>query len=118
MAEILGLADAGKLTVAISMLAYIEVRGWGKRDPYSEALDKEGVRLLDSPSLVRVELSRRVAVRARECAWKYSLNNYDALHLASALEYPVDVLMTWDTDFGFPRQIEGVWVDEPYSLTI
>jgi predicted nucleic acid-binding protein len=116
VAEVLRLADSGKLTVLISMLTYVEVRGWGKKDPYPEALDKEGIRLLDSPSLVRIELSRRVAVRARECAWRYALNNYDALHLASALEYPADVLMTWDTDFKFPRSIEGVWVDEPYEF--
>src|SRR5690349_21325333 len=97
------------------MLAYIEVRGWGLKDPYPEELDKEGVRLLDSPHLVRVELTRRVAVRARRLAVTYGLKNYDALHLASAVEYPAEVLMTWDDDFKGPRLVEGVWIDEPYE---
>lgn len=115
VAECLRLAEAGRLRVVVSMLAYVEVRGWGLRDPYPQDLDEEGVRLLDSPHLVRVELSRRVAVRARHMAVKYNLKNYDAMHLASAVEYPADVMMTWDLDFKGPRQIEGVWIDQPYE---
>lgn len=116
VAEVLRLADAKKLTVLISMLAYVEVRGWSLKDPYPQDLDAECVRLLDSPSLLRVELSRGVAVRARRCAHTYGLKNYDAIHLASALEYPADVMMTSDKGFKGPRNIEGVWIDEPYEL--
>ncbi|MCM4077457.1 type II toxin-antitoxin system VapC family toxin [Paractinoplanes hotanensis] len=116
IAEVLRLAEERKLEVVISMLTYVEVRGWGLQDPYPVELDQEGVKLLDSPHLVRVELTRRVAIRAREIAVKYSLKNYDAIHLACASEYPAEVMMTWDKGFKGPRRVEGVWIDEPYEL--
>ncbi|MGV9805560.1 type II toxin-antitoxin system VapC family toxin [Micromonospora chersina] len=116
VAEILRLADAGKLNVIISMLSYVEVRGWGKSEPYPQELDERGIAALDSPSFIRVELSRGVALRARRYAYTYRLANYDAVHLAAAVEGNADVLMTWDRDFPSGRSIDGVWVDRPYEV--
>jgi predicted nucleic acid-binding protein len=67
VAEVLRLAQHGKLTVVISTLSYVE------------------------------------------------LGNYDAIHLASAVAAGADVLMTADKGFPRGRQVEGVWVDEPYE---
>lgn len=115
IAEVLRLAEARKLTVLISNLTYVEARGWARKDPYPQDLDEECVRLLDSPHLTRVELTRRVAIRARRYAWSRKLNNYDAVHLASAVEYPADVFMTADTDFPIGTTVDGVWIDRPYE---
>ncbi|MET8359349.1 type II toxin-antitoxin system VapC family toxin [Micromonospora sp. NPDC005171] len=115
IAELLRLAQAGKIRIVISTLSYVEVRGWGKTDPYPSDLDDRCLALLDSPAIERVEFFREVAVRARRYAYTYRLSNYDAVHLASAVVASVDVLMTGDTDFPHGRSIDGVWVDEPYA---
>jgi hypothetical protein len=59
VAELLRLADAGKLTVLISMLTYVEVRGWGKKDPYPEATMRLLSRIRVAP--VTKESARRSA---------------------------------------------------------
>ncbi len=115
VAEILRLAQAGKIKALISTLAYVEVRGWSRADPYPHELDEEGIRLLDSPHLLRVEFTRRVAIRARGYAHHYGLRNPDAMHLASAAEYPAEVFMTWDTGFPHGTVVDDVWIDEPYE---
>lgn len=52
---VLRLAEARKLEVVISDLSYVEVRGWGKNDPYPPELDRRCRDALDSTNLVRVE---------------------------------------------------------------
>lgn len=115
VAEILRLAEAGKITVFVSVLAYVEVRGYSNNDPFPPELDQRCVELLDSAHLTRVEFGRRIALRARGFAYQYRLKNYDAVHLASAVEAEVDVFMSADTDFLHGRFIEGVWIDDPYE---
>ncbi|MBN1172480.1 MAG: type II toxin-antitoxin system VapC family toxin [Micromonosporaceae bacterium] len=114
VAEILRLADTGQLTVAISTLSLVEVRGWGRTDPYPPDLDHRCVAQLDHPRLLMVEFHRDVALRARRYAHHYRLKNPDAIHLASAVEAEVDVLMTYDADFPHAQSVEGVWIDDPY----
>ncbi|NBE80294.1 type II toxin-antitoxin system VapC family toxin [Micromonospora rubida] len=116
VAAVLRLAEARKLQVVISDLSYIEVRGWGLVDPYPPELDERCLAALDSPSLTRVELSRGLAIRARRYAYGRSLGNYDALHLASAVEAGAGVLMTWDKRLLRAQYVDGVWIEEPYQL--
>lgn len=115
VAEILRLAQAGKITVFISVLSYVEVRGYSNNDPFPPERDHECVALLDSAHLVRVEFARRIALRARRLAYEYRLKNFDAVHLASAIEAEADVFMSADRDFAHGRMIEGVWVDDLYE---
>ena len=56
-----------------------------------------------------------MAIRARQYAQLHRLRNYDAIHLASAVEARADVLMTWDRDFPHGQTIDGVWIDVPYE---
>lgn len=116
VAAVLRLAEARKIEAVISDLSYIEVRGWGKADPYPPDLDRRCLAALDSPSLTRVELSRGIAMRARRYAYGHKLDNYDALHLASAVEAQAGVLMTWDKDLLRARYVDGVWIEVPYQL--
>lgn len=113
---VLRLAEARKLEVVISDLSYVEVRGWGKNDPYPPELDRRCRDALDSTNLVRVEFSRRIALRAREYAYMHHLGNYDAIHLASAAEAGVNVMMTWDKGLLRARCVDGIWIEEPYEI--
>lgn len=115
VAEILRLAEAGRLTIAVSAVSYVEVRGTGRSQPYSPDLDRRALQALDGPHVLLVEFSRHVALRARKLAYERRLKNYDAIHLASAIEADADVLMTTDTDdFPCGTLVQGVWVDKPY----
>lgn len=114
LAEILQRAERGVLTVVISTFSYVEVRGWGKSDPYPPELDRRAIDILDHPNIMRVEFSRRVALRARKLAHSYPLSNGDAIHLSSAIEAQADVFMTEDSDFRRGEYVERVWIDSPY----
>lgn len=114
--EILRLAEAGKLTVYISTLSYVEVRGFSNSDPYPPEQDQKCIALLDRAHLVKVEFARRTALRARHFAYQYRLKNFDAVHLASAKEADAEVFMSADADFGKGRFIEGIWIDDVYEL--
>ncbi|WP_307849009.1 PIN domain-containing protein [Micromonospora sp. U56] len=105
-----------KLEVFISDLSFVEARGWSNTDPYPPDLDRKCRNALDSNSLVRMEFSRRIALRARGYAHTYRLGNYDAIHLASAVEASADVLMTWDKKLLRARYVDGVWIEEPYEI--
>ena len=41
------------------------------------------------------------------------LGSWDALHLATAVAYGCDRLVTWDTEFPIGRVIDGVRIEEP-----
>jgi predicted nucleic acid-binding protein len=70
--------------------------------------------LLRSPFLPKVDIHDGVLLRARRYAQSHRLHNYDAVHMACAVEASVGVLMTSDKDFPRGQHIDGVWVDEPY----
>ncbi|MER7164481.1 type II toxin-antitoxin system VapC family toxin [Micromonospora sp. NPDC000207] len=116
VAAVLRLAEANKLALMISNLTYVEARGWRKGEPYPPELDQRCLAALDSPWMIRVELSRRTALRARRYAYSHRLGNYDALHLASAVEAEADVLMTTDKELLRVQYVDGVWIGEPYQL--
>ncbi|WP_433263298.1 type II toxin-antitoxin system VapC family toxin [Micromonospora vinacea] len=61
------------------------------------------------------EFARWVALHARRLAHQYRLKNFDAIHVASAVEADANVFMSADKDFPQGQLIEGVWVDEPYE---
>ncbi|HEY9414419.1 MAG TPA: PIN domain-containing protein [Pseudonocardia sp.] len=120
VAELLRLAVAKKVIVAISTLSYVEVRGYGNADPYPAELDRQVIDYLDSEHLLHIDFNRRVALRARRISYDYKLKTLDAMHMASAVVAGADVLMTADGDFrpgrlSPGRMIEGVWVDAPYA---
>jgi predicted nucleic acid-binding protein len=115
VAEILRLADAGRLTIAISMVSFVEVRGTSRSEPYSPEKDRQAIEALSGPHVLTVELHRHVALLARKLGMERGLKTYDAIHLASAIEAEADVLMTNDTKFPVGTFVQGVWVDKPYA---
>jgi predicted nucleic acid-binding protein len=114
--QALELAKQGKLELFVSMLSYVEVRGWGNGDAYPPDRDKAALDLLDSPSLLRVEFSRGVGIAARKIAYKYQLRNPDAVHVASAASVGAEVLFTSDRQMVSRGRIDGVYICEPYEI--
>jgi predicted nucleic acid-binding protein len=109
------LAEAGRIDLYISALSYVEVRGSSLSGPVDGVRDRQIIASLDSPWFKQVEFYRGLALRARRFTQEYKLKNYDAMHLASAAEAGAEVLMTWDQGFPHGRNIEGVWIDQPYE---
>lgn len=114
--DVLDRARQGKLTVYISALSYVEVRGFSNSEPYPADRDKAALDLLDSPSLVQVEFSRGVGIEARRIAHSYRLKCADAIHVASAVRAGADVLITSDKQLVGRGVIGGVYLAEPYEL--
>ncbi|WP_327047010.1 PIN domain-containing protein [Microbispora sp. NBC_01189] len=114
--QALELARQRKLDLYVSTLSYVEVRGWGNADPYPPQRDKAALALLDSPSLVSVEFSRGVGLKAREIAYTYRLKTPDAIHVASAIHAGAEVLFTRDGQMRGRGRIEGVLICEPYEI--
>jgi predicted nucleic acid-binding protein len=112
---VLSLAQRGRVELFVSALSYVEVRGQGRADPYDADLDQRVLALLDSPRLIQIDFHRALAIRARGYTRAYRLKNYDAVHLASAVEVGAEVLMSYDGDFPKRTTVDGVWIDDPYE---
>lgn len=114
--QVLELARQDRLTVFVSAMSYVEVRGWGLQEPYPPERDKAALALLDSPSVILVEFSRGIALQARTVAYTHGLKNYDAVHVASAASAGVEVLFTRDSQMCGRGRIDGVYICEPYEI--
>jgi predicted nucleic acid-binding protein len=112
--RVLQLADAGRVTVLISPMSLVEVRGQPNGARLDKAKEDRARQLLDNPRFVFVEFDRHVSLKARDLAMRMRMKNADAVHLASAIAGAADALMTCDKGFPRGQLVEGVWVDEPY----
>lgn len=115
VARVLELARTGVLALVTSTILLVEARSGGRDAAVDEAGERELLDYLDHPAWTLVELDRAVALRARRLCLRLGLHNYDAVHLASAIEGGAEVLMTFDKRFPIGTAVEGVWVDRPYS---
>lgn len=109
----------GQITLLISPLILVEARGSGRRPRIKASTSEQEdtlLLLLDNPRIQIVEVTRRIGRKARGLAIQHGLQNYDAIHLASAIFAEADVLMACDNDFPHDQEIDGVWVSKPYVL--
>jgi predicted nucleic acid-binding protein len=114
VAKVLELAKARALTLVTSTILLVEARSRGRDAAPDDSGEREILGYLDHPGWILVELDRAVALRARRLCLRFGLQNYDAVHLASAIEGGAEVLMTFDKGFPIGSLVEGVWVDNPY----
>jgi predicted nucleic acid-binding protein len=114
--QVLALADRRILTVYASPLILVEVRGQ-RRGENDVGRDRKALEIFDG-RVTRIDLNRKVALRARQYVGVHRLKPPDAIHLASAVEAAVDIMWTLDKDFQHLWQttVDGVWVDEPYEF--
>ncbi|WP_114558171.1 type II toxin-antitoxin system VapC family toxin [Desertihabitans aurantiacus] len=110
-------ADSQKVKLFGSTLLFPEVLGGGYDDPVDPAKENAIFRVLDNPSVITmVQVTRQVAVLARDLRRELHLKTADATHLASAVFAGVDMFMTIDeNDFTIGSTVRGVEIALPGS---
>ncbi len=93
-------ATDGKVTIFISRLTIVEVH---KKRNYASLTKEEDDRVqaefFQHEYIKKIDVDSRVAQRARQLAWDYSLRPNDAIHVASAIKVNAEILHHWDGDF-------------------
>lgn len=110
-------ADSQKVKLFGSTLLFPEVLGGRYDDPVDQAKENAIFRVLDNPSVITmVQVTRQVAVLARDLRRELRLETPDATHLASAVFAGVDMFMTIDEkDFNIGSTVRGVEIALPGS---
>jgi predicted nucleic acid-binding protein len=116
MGRVIEAVDAGQITLIVSTVHIVEARGEGRGQPVDVDREARLLGLFDNERVVLVEFDRSVARRARTYTRSLTLNNYDAVHMASAVEAGADVFFSTDKDFPYDSDVDGVWVSKPYNL--
>ncbi|ATE52097.1 type II toxin-antitoxin system VapC family toxin [Actinosynnema pretiosum] len=112
-------ADAGQFRIVTSPLLIVEAIGQSPGGKVNEQLEAVALAILDSKYVLPQEFNRSVAIRARDYVLRHRIPKMDAIHLASAVEANVDVLMTTDDDdYPIGTKFDGVWVDNPFVPTV
>ena len=109
--------DSNKVKLFGSTLLFPEVLGGGYDDPIDPIKENQIFSVLDNPSVITmVQVTRQVAVLARELRRELRLKAPDATHLASAVFAGVDIFMTADkNDFKIGTTVQGVQIALPGS---
>lgn len=104
----------GQVEVSGSTALLIEARGSGLTAPNPTAETKIRKALLD-PRFVLVSLDRATSVIARELALNHSLKTWDAVHLASAVRFDADVMLTTDAKLLGIGRVGRLEITTPYD---
>ena len=117
MASLFHEVDSRKVKLFGSTLLFPEILGGRYDDPVDALKENAIFGILDNPSVITmVQVTRQVAVLARELRRELRLKTADATHLASAVFADVDVFMTIDeTDFNIGTTVRGVEIALPGS---
>jgi len=116
-------AQDGKYKLHTSFLTLAEVRRLkpsNKELTPDELVKARGLfqRFLEHRWIEPIEVDRKIAEKAQQLGADYSMSPTDAIHLASAILAPCNVLLVWDkgkfSDLFKDDPIEGVHVLEPY----
>lgn len=100
--------DTDQVQLFGSTLLLSEVLGGGFKDPVDPVKENAIFQVLDNPSVITlVQVTRQVAVQAREHRRTYHLETPDAIHLATAVFAEADIFMTIDTDFPIGTRVNG-----------
>lgn len=93
-------AEAGRLRIAVSTVAFAEVvhiKGFDRLDASKQVAISN---FFDHSWLIPVDVTLGVARKAQELMWKQgSLRPYDAIHIATALQVSAVVIHSKDTNF-------------------
>jgi predicted nucleic acid-binding protein len=110
-------AQAEQVQIYATTLVLAEARG-GSRTAPNPVAEQRIRELLSQPYVVLADVSRRVALQARDLIVDYpKLRGWDAIHMATAIMVKADVFLTRNTkDFAVGQVVGGVWVDSPYEF--
>lgn len=109
--------DSGRVSLYGSTLLLTEVLGGGFREPPDPAKENQILGLLENPNVITLaQVTRQVAMAARDLRRKLHLKSPDAIHLATAVFVGADAFMTTDeSDFPIGDIVNGVKVLLPGS---
>jgi predicted nucleic acid-binding protein len=98
-------------------LLLTEVLGGGFSQPPDLAKENQILALLDNPNIITlVQVTRQVAMQAREFRQRFHIKSPDAIHLATAVFIGADSFMTTDEDdFPIGETVDGVRILVPHS---
>lgn len=109
--------DCDKVRLIGSTLLLTEVLGGGFSEPPDPAKENQILSLLENPRVITLaQVTRQVAMTARDLRRKYHLKSPDAIHLATAVFVGADSFMTTDEDdFPVGETVNGVRILLPAS---
>lgn len=117
MASLFHEVDTQRVKLFGSTLLFPEVLGGGYDDPVDPVKENAIFSVLDNPTVITmVQVTRQVAVLARQFRRELRLKTPDATHLASAVFAGADIFMTIDEDdFDIGTTVRGVQLALPGS---
>ena len=104
----------GQVELAGSTALLIEARGSGLIAPNPAAETKIRNALLD-PKFILINLDRATSVLARQLTLEHALKTWDAVHLASAVRFDADVMLTTDTKLLGIGKVGRLDIKVPYD---
>ena len=108
--------DQEKVALLGSVVLLTEVLGGGFNDPPDLAKENQIRAILENPKVITLaQVTRQVAIAARDLRPMYKLKVADSLHLATAIFVSADFFMTVDEDFPIGHVVRGVKVVHPGS---
>ncbi len=109
--------DSDKVLLYGSTLLLTEVLGGGFKEPPDPAKENQILGLLENPNVITLaQVTRQVAMTARDFRRKFHLKSPDAVHLATAVFVGADAFMTTDEDdFPIGDTLNGVKILVPGS---
>jgi len=109
--------DTDQVLLYGSTLLLVEVLGGRFKKPPDSAKENQILSLLENPQVVTLaQVTRQVAMTARDFRRKYHLKSPDAIHLATAVFVGADAFMTTDADdFPIGGTVNGVKILLPAS---
>jgi predicted nucleic acid-binding protein len=109
---IFGQVGVGRVQVVTSMLTLTEVLMMPLIKKQSHYVREYREMLLNTQSILSVEVDKTIAERAAELRAKYGLKTPDALHVATALETGCQAFLTNDMELKRVSEIQILVLDE------
>lgn len=94
--EVLDQAKAGKVEIVLSALALAETLNLSGAASIPKASRETVRKFFARSSFVVADVTRRISERAQDLVWDHGVKPKDAVHVATALEYAVPVIHTFD----------------------
>lgn len=109
--------DSSRVLLYGSTLLLTEVLGGSFQEPPNPAKENQILSLLENPNVITLaQVTRQVAMTAREFRRRFRLKSPDAIHLATAVFVGANAFMTTDEDdFPIGDTVHGVKVLLPGS---
>lgn len=104
--------SAGEIKAMTSFLTWDELFWAVKRLAGTDIAKKEGKKFLELPNLKFCVVDEHIINKSQEIAEKYSLHPRDAIHVASAITYGAENIISDDPDFDAVSEIKRISIED------